>query len=410
MKWQLLSLLVLLSLGGSAHAGAKTLTLLGVSGPGGAKMASQLERELGDLYQMVPGDQYRETAQEMGKPGASPEEVSAVATAMHIDAVIGASIVGSGHSRVLLIAVRDGASGRVIARGRYELARGPIKDRLLADLLQALDRSSGRGSSEDEAPPLGSHQGTTAISRRAPERARELAGFSASVGPSLGRRSLIIDGPSSPDYWAGAMVGLRVSAALFPFAFSSSFAHQHPVLASFGLLGGYEHLFGFQVSTVTGDSTGHGERGYALLAGRIPLGHQAIGGTLQVESGYAHTGFSHVSPSAVGVPDVSYELLDLGLSWDRALGVSWALLSARFAYLQPLGAGDITSADQYGRASAWGFEAGGALTFVPLKWLWLRVEGGYDRVSLTFRGTGAIKANASADAFPSGALTIGVAL
>src|SRR4051812_25251625 len=99
-----------------AFAGAKSVTLLGVSGAGGEKLVRALESDLSELYDVVSGDVYRATAEHMDKRGASPEEVSAVSTRLRIDAVVGGAVVGEGRQRRLLIAVREGLTGRTIAR------------------------------------------------------------------------------------------------------------------------------------------------------------------------------------------------------------------------------------------------------------------------------------------------------
>jgi hypothetical protein len=244
----------------------------------------------------------------------------------------------------------------------------------------------------------------------APRAPRSRVGASLNVGPSLLTRSLAIEGAGAPAYSAGTLVGLRVSAGLFPFALSSSFAANHPVLASFGVLGSYEYIFPNTVNAPGGSSTGHGQRGDVRLAGRIPLGHQAVGGYLQVETGYQKITFTNEAPDVVGVPNASYDIVVAGLEWDRTLGVPWAMLALRVVALAPIGAGDLVSAEGYGRASAWGIDAGGGVTFLPLRWLTIRVEGDYTRIGLDFKGTGTLVAKSSVDQIPSGALSIGFAL
>src|SRR3954468_10402509 len=112
---------VVLAFAARAHATAKTVTLLGVSGVDGAKFAKALEGELGELYELVPGDKYKRTAAQLGHLGASPEDVTAVARAIGSDAIIGGAVAGKGRNRQLLIAVREGSTGRVVFRGRYGL-------------------------------------------------------------------------------------------------------------------------------------------------------------------------------------------------------------------------------------------------------------------------------------------------
>ncbi len=386
-----------------AHGAARTVTLLGVSGPGGSKLAGELERDLGDLYEVVSGDVYRAQAAKMGKQGASEAEVQAVATRLHVDAVIGASIVGNGRARRILVAVREGATGRVVARGRYEITtRAALRDRVVADLVRALERTSAsRGSAiaDGDAANGGGDDGEPSIRRDLAARERPVAGLTVSLGPSLLNRTIAFQGTTT-SYDSGTLAGLRVAAALFPFALSSTFAAAHPVVASFGVLASYEHAFG---------STAHGDRWNVLLAGRVPLGHHAVAGYLQVETGFESLSFDLDAPID-GVPNVTYDMVRLGLSWDRTLGAPWILASIHFSYLAPVGAGDITEQPGYGRASAWGIDVGGGLTFLPIRWLTLRLEANYTRIGLTFKGTGSHVASSSADQVPSGALLVGFAL
>src|SRR3954451_21191793 len=79
-----------------AHATARTVTLLGVSGVDGAKFAKALESELGELYELIPGDKYKRTAAQIGPLGAEPQDVTAVARAIGADAIIGGAISGKG--------------------------------------------------------------------------------------------------------------------------------------------------------------------------------------------------------------------------------------------------------------------------------------------------------------------------
>ncbi|MGZ3442867.1 MAG: hypothetical protein ACXVDD_25275, partial [Polyangia bacterium] len=195
-----------------AGATARTVTLLGVSGVDGTKFAKALESELGELYELVPGERYKRTAAQLGHLGATPEDVMAVARAIGSDAIIGGAIAGKGRNRELLIAVREGATGRVVSRGRYGLMGRTlplIKERVAADLVRALERVRPVGEAVspsrpqpveppsvtrddapagDVAPPLTEDVSPAAatdasVARSAPRR--PIAGVQGSVGPSL---------------------------------------------------------------------------------------------------------------------------------------------------------------------------------------------------------------------------------
>ncbi len=425
--------IIVIFAGTRTHAAAKTVTLLGVSGADGPRFAGALAEDLGELYELVPGERYRATAARLGRDGASPADVHAVAAALRIDAVIGGAIVGQGRERVLLIAVRAGASGQVVARARYALGGRTlplIRERVVAELVRALEHLSRLGSAEaaaspraaeapaddDRAPtpaedvaPAVAGAPTLAIARSA-AGAAPTAGVFAGVGPALLTRRLGFDVASAPTYAGGTVAGMRVEGAVFPLALSSELAAEHPVLASFGLAGSYEQIFGFTTQTGGGQSRGTVSRWNARFVGRIPLGHAAAGGTLTLDTGWQRISWSQSAPVDVGVPDVRYDAVAAGLGWARALGGHWALLDVRAGYLGVIHAGDITSDAQYGAARAAGFSASASLTSWLTGWLWLRLQGDYDVVALSFAGAGTRFAHTAADHFIGGALEVGFAL
>ncbi|MCU1282530.1 MAG: hypothetical protein JWM53_6076, partial [bacterium] len=146
---------VLVAWAARAGATAKTVTLLGVSGVDGARFAKALESELGELYDLVPAERYKRTAAQLGHLGASPEDVMAVAHAIGADAIIGGAVAGKGRNRELLIAVREGATGRVVSRGRYGLMGRTlplVKEKVAADLVRALERIRPVGEAAPARP------------------------------------------------------------------------------------------------------------------------------------------------------------------------------------------------------------------------------------------------------------------
>jgi hypothetical protein len=427
------ALALLLGSAAHAHAAAKTVTLLGVSGVDGQKLQRALESELGELYELVPGDKYRAAAERLGKRGASPEDVQAVATAIGADAVIGGAVAGKGRNRELLVAVREGSTGRVIARAKYGLMGRTlplIKERVAADLVRALERVHPIGSAPPpasaaeeqpsdtsvEAPPVAPPPPLTEdvapamaeVRTAAPRRA--VAGVQAAVGPSLLTRSLGFDVASAPGYAGGTVAGIRVDGAVFPLALSSELAAEHPVLASFGFVGSYEYVFSFTSSTASGSSRGQASRWDVLFVGRIPLGHNSKGGVLTLDTGLQQMSWSHAAPVDVGVPDVKYDLVGGGLGWERALGTRWIIVGLRLGVMGLLSAGDIASQAQYGAVGGWMVQLAGGWTARPTDWLWLRLAANWDRVALSFAGAGTRFAKSAADNWIGGTLEVGFAL
>jgi hypothetical protein len=418
---------LLLFASANAFAGAKSVALLGVSGTGGAHFAELLEQDLGDLYDLVPGEVYRRTAEQMDKRGASPEEVMAVASRIRLDALVAGAITGEGHARKLILVVREGVSGRVMARGRYELAGRTlplIRERVMGDLVRVLDRVRNQPPKGVAAAPLpppegeepaaepGETEPVATVTRAAPKVSSELTwrGVFAGVGPSLMTRSLSFDVASAPSYAGGTVYGLRADGAVFPLALSAELAGAHPALASFGFVGSYEHVFNFTSSTANGSSDAHASRWFVMLVGRVPLGHAARGGTLTIETGFQEITWGAKSQQDLGVPDVTYDLVDAGLSWEKPLGTDKLVLHLRLAYQGLVGAGAISSSAQYGSLAGGGFEADAGLTVWPAKWLWLRLAGRYTPLFMSFAANGARLAHSATDQFVDGVLEVGFAL
>jgi hypothetical protein len=403
-----------------AQAAAHSVTIVGISGPGGDRFSDSLVDELFEIYEIVPGTRYRDTAIRLGKRGASPEEVQSVAAAIHVDAVIGGAVVGQGRERRLLIAIRDGLTGRVVARGNYDLGSTNlplIRERVLRDVVRALEHCGPRAGGEAETPPPNEEppppelQGTNelAVEKSATPPPPSMGVF-AGVGVSLLTRSLTFDVASAPSFKAGTVAGVRADGAVFPLALSSELAQAHPVLASFGLVGSYEHIFTFTANGPGGSSKGSASHWMALLVGRIPLGHKASGGTLQIETGYQELGWQHQSQQDTRIPDVDYQSIDIGLQWDRALGAKWIVGALRVAYLAVFDAGKITGPDQYGNGNGWGVEAQASVTAWPVKWVWLKLEARYDAMGLSFARDGTRFAKTSLDQWTAGVLEVGFAL
>jgi hypothetical protein len=404
-----------------AQAAAHSVTLVGISGPGGDRFSDSLVDELFEIYEIVPGTRYRDTATRLGKRGASPEEVQAVAAEIHVDAVLGGAVVGQGRERRLLIAVRDGLTGRVVARGSYDLGTTTlplIRDRVLRDVVRALERCGPHKGGEEELPPPQQDEppppelqggNELAVERSATPPPPSMGVF-AGVGVSLLTRSLTFDVASAPSLKAGTVAGVRADGAVFPLALSSELSQAHPVLASFGLVGSYEHVFTFSANGAGGSSKGSASHWMALLVGRIPLGHKAAGGTLQIETGYQELDWQHESQQDTRIPDVDYQAIDLGLQWDRELGVKWLKGALRVAYLAVFDAGKITGPDQYGNGNGWGVEAQASLTAWPVRWVWFKLEARYNAMGMSFAHTGTRFASSSLDQWTGGLLEVGFAL
>ncbi len=417
-------------LAATVSAAPHRVTLLGVSGVGGSAFAKALEESLSELYDLVPADSYRARATELGRSTAAPEDVRAVCAAISSNALIGGAVTGRGHARVLVMAVRDGATGEVVARLNYNLAQRSLPvlhDRVLTDLVKALEHvkmvvpdaevaeevkrapaAKGRASEEKDertAQPLGLE-----VERRAEPARGRVVGVRVGVGISLLTRYLSFSSPSAPAYGGGTIAGVRTEGAVFPLALSRELQEEHPILASFGVVGSYEHAFELSSAIRNVQSSAQVSRWSVALVGRIPLGRGAYAGALIPETGFSQLSFSSASPVDVGVPNVEYSLVDLGLGFEQPVFKRIVLVGARVAYLALVDAGDIGARTQYGANTGGGLDAEASLSIAPLRWLWISVSARYTLIDLSFAGAGARFTSSAQDQWLGGALEVGFAL
>ena len=422
----LLALLVLLG-AARAHAGAGTVSILGVSG-GEPSFTDGLEQDLADLYEVIPAEVYRSAAAQMGRAGASAAEVSAVCQSLRVDALVAGAVAGEGAERRLVVVVRAGTAGQVVARTRYELAGhtlASLRPRVVRELMNVLDtlprvarrtaaiapRRATPESPEPESPePELPDESETAQPVARVTAHAVTYGFYMGAGPGLMTRSLHFSNGAA-GYRGGTVTTLRLDGGVFPLALSRELSGAHPVLATFGLVGSYTHGFDFKSTAPGGLSErARASRWAALLVARVPLGHESKGGTLSIEAGFQSLLWTSVSPQQLGVPDVEYGLVDGGLAYGHTLGTRRIELGLRIAALGLVRGGPITSRSEYGRGTGWALDVGGGLTIRPTSWLSLAVNARYTQLLLTFHEAGARYARSASDRLVDGNLEVGFAL
>ncbi len=436
---------------GGARADVKTVTLLAVTGPGGAPLASQLTAALGEMYEVVDGGTYRAAAEAMNRRSPSPADVSAVARRQHIDALVAGAVVPRGRLRLV---VRDGANGEVVIRLMYPLKKGTLPPRtrqeMMKDLVQALTSCSGTGGGarraivaarpvaqdtddDDDAPPLPGRaqaaddeappppgraasaaddetppgRADAAVARGAPASMQAGAGIVLGAGAGLLTRSFTVDAPGAVPYQGGVVPTLRFDAALFPFGFTERMRSDHPALSTFGLELSWVEALPFQSYSATGQTAaGHARQIRAALVSRIPFGGAARP-ALTIATGFAAIDYTSDDAVLIGVPDVGYRMATFGLRLEVPLGTPRVVLGGGGAVFGVVGTGGVGAPDQYGSSSGWGGEASVGLTVRPVRWLWLRASARYSSISLTFAGDGARAADGARDGLFDGAFEIG---
>lgn len=405
-----------------AQTQVNRLVFIGVSGTGGAPFAEAMLQELSDAYTVISADTYYKTAQQLGRISTKADDVRAVCGELRADAVLAGAVRSDASGRELQMSLRDGVTGSVVARLRFPLqgtTLPQIRDKVVFDVVRALTKMAQPNLAEDEKPlkttttPEPEEPNEPIVMKPAKRGAsvdRTWRGIAASIGPALTSRSLRFDNIAAPGYYGGTVAGLAVSVTVFPVALSAELANAHPVLASFGIEAQYEHVFAFHSSNGINQLDGSASRWYVRFLGRIPLGHNARGGALTLSTGYQQLTWKSSSPRDLGVPNVDYHMVDLGLGWDHTLGTRYVALGLRVGGLVMRSGGALTSADEYGTAHGGGLDATAALRVMPTRWLTLRLTARYTGLFLAFDATGARYARSAKDQWMAGLLEVGFAL
>jgi HEAT repeat protein len=227
---------------------------------------------------------------------------------------------------------------------------------------------------------------------------------------SLFYRDLGYDNPADPldrnNISTTPVAGFSVAGEIFPGAFvNESF------WANFGLGFRYARYFGLQWNTANTSETKHGvtHQTYAVdfLIFRIQPLRKATVPTLYTRLGLHNMTFSFDESSATAhVPDTSMTSFLVGLG--ARIPVMSAYMQLGMDFLPSPGWGEITSDDNYGPGSGWGFVAIAAFGGPLGKWMGWRAEVNYTRYMLEFeRGLAATrKADGAVDNYIHGSLSL----
>jgi hypothetical protein len=338
---------------------------------------------------------------------------------------------------MLKLTVRDGGTGKMVARIQIPLKRGlltePGRVEALRDLVRAFDVVRGVPRARRKAPrapeeptpeqpvvvetPPETPPETPAeqraetlpmpeVQHRQPFRANQALELAAGLGV-LGR-SLTFSTASNVGY-SGTVGALRVDATFFPFARNPSMRRRHPVISAIGLSGSWVEALPFSTTTPAGGSAAGGARRFSVaLALRIATG-SSLRPAFTLTAGYGEIQYTSSDPAAVGVPDTQYKLAQFGLAFEIPLATRRVSLSISALLHGVLDGGKLTSVENYGGGSGWGGDGALGITVRPLPWLFLRGYGRASALSLTFNGSGARGAASALDAFFDAMLEVGLA-
>lgn len=260
-------------------------------------------------------------------------------------------------------------------------------------------RKASDDEDEDEDEDEESMEGESPL--KGGKRAANTAAIRVDFGMSAASRVLDFNSrmyPQQPSDYKNAIVpGARVSAELFPAAFSDPKGRA----AGFGVWGDFDRTISLTLQTR--DAEGAVVRGkalqqrYSIGAGyRLAFTKSDTSPTVTFGVNYARRTFSADPTTLQGImldlPNTDYKMFQPLLGLRIPFGKSVALVAQGRGMLIT-DAGGITKGDQYGQAKVFGVEAMGGLDFIFSNRFALRLQGEFSQVGFTFtKGAGA-KAN-----------------
>jgi opacity protein-like surface antigen len=129
---------------------------------------------------------------------------------------------------------------------------------------------------------------------------------------------------------------------------------------------------------------------YRLGAGaafRYAFGRTATAPMVMATLGYSRQGFSIVSGTLIGIPNVEYSIVEPGAG--LRLPVTSNLIIGLDAKLMLItGTGQIQDPAQYGAASVLGFEGALGVDYLITRNIFARAAFRYETIGITFKGDG----------------------
>jgi hypothetical protein len=437
-----ISLLLTSGVTSAAKRAGKRIVLMGVAG------APQAEKDLAKFLrgegQVIPMKDYIRVATQLGATGTEPDQVAKVAQRMGVAAIVAGKVEKEKGGLALKIVLREGASGRIVAKLRYPMAHPRLDNNLIARLredvapviAQAVAPGGGVGAQEIDASndaPAARPKGETggpddenpliaarAKEAQAPRRSsspskdtgEEPTGprnaqntvLELSAGVGFSSRNYSTSNMSEPSYSSGQIPGFRLDAAVYPAASLGKLA------GAFGIDARYEKsaTFNSQSPTMSGTTEPTEEDAFSIgLRGRWIVRDTADSPVLSARLGYGQRRFAISGDQNFGIPEIDYTFLAVGAFAKVPLGSPKFALEGGIEYHAVTGAGPIVESQNYGAATVNGFQAEGGIAIVPVDWLLLRAGASYTRFAFSFTGGGAKSADTATDEYVGGFLTAG---
>ncbi len=417
-----------------ARAAAVKVAVLPISGSDGALEAT-IARALHATDQVPPSD-WDAAAKRLVATSRSADDIAAVARELGVQVVVTGSIKHDDTGWVLVIAVRNGPTGKRADRLSFPLSSEqvdqPTQQRAAAEVARSVQRvaaappaTSDGGEGDDKATPApapapaaapaptpapapapASTATAASVVAAAPERPSARPPwapyFDVSVGTIVSGRGLTFDGATQPFFASTIAEGLHFDATGYPLAGRAAAGGRgNGALSGLGLGVTVDGVFWPDAVPCVKDAGG------ACMSGAQRFGVRELrveGGvrwkwnvfmapdTLEILASaqygqHALTIDKRPDGSDLGPPDVSYSYVTLGVG-ARVPFAHFIAAVARFNYHALIGAGPITAASEYGPGGGTGLRAGGGLEITLWEGLTVHLDGFYERFSLGFDGTG----------------------
>jgi hypothetical protein len=401
-------LVVLLILAVSSSAWARRVAITKFTGQ--ADAAQKLVQDIVQRDHTVVSDAAVKKAQRKLKIAQLTQDtVALLAAELQVDAVVAGSVQKTGVTWGLTLVLLDGKTGAVADTVSVPL-RAPKLDaaakREVEDwLVPALAKVGAPPEPPAAAAPAAADVEPAPLAptpEPAPpppdvsdlDRTTRSAAADVEIGLSGVVRTLSFNSAADlmtkPNGYKGSLVpSLLVAGEIYPFAFGDPAG----VASGFGVAFILDKVLTIK-SKLTATSTEYDTsqlRWGAGLVWRYNIGAGATGPTLKLGAGYGRLDFSIDHGTAdIGLPDVSYSYVHVGGGGRLPLGVPWLALALDLRYLHMLSAGQMTQPDQYGGGSSSGFTGDAAIELTFARHGIVRAGGRYQRIALTFDGTGAM--------------------
>jgi hypothetical protein len=236
-------------------------------------------------------------------------------------------------------------------------------------------------------------------------RAVDIAGGLSFIGRNLS--FAVADGlEDTPQGYQGSLVaGAYITAEVYPLAFGKSKGAMRNIGMSFALDQvikiesrlNYTDAGGEEVEATLPTSV---QRYGIGLIYRMLLGAKVTGPTVKVSVRFNKSKFdidkSDVPAEVVDIPNTDYTYVDPGVALRYPFSPKLAV-EAGGRFLALLSTGEINNADQYGQATALGFDLDAAVDYKVTPQIFVRGGGRYQTINLSFDGTGDLSNNRDGD-------------